>query len=369
MIRIPLSYNSIDTLALSSTLERYQGKHHNQIIHDFEDQLAAVVGSKYAVAVNSGTAAIHLALLLTGVKQNDVVVAPTFTYVATINPILYVGANPILIDSEQVTWNLDPNLLKEALETQAKQGKLPKAIVIVHTYGTPAFLPEIMEAADQYEIPVIEDAAEALGATYQGKSVGTFGDIGIFSFNNNKAVTGFGGGAIVTNNEEFAKKARFLAAQAREDFQFYEHRTIGFNYGINPLAAAYLSFQLIDLEKFTNKRRGVFTLYKDLISDKFATQQELTGVSSGRWLSTFLLPEGEDGVKVVAALKQEGIEARPVWKPMHQQPLLRKVPAYRNGKSDIFFQRGICLPSGNNLDEATQREVVSVLNRLLQRGY
>ena len=175
MIRIPLSYNSINTVALSSILERYQGKHHNQITRDFEDQLAAVVGAKYAVALNSGTAAIHLALLAIGVKQNDVVVAPTFTYVATLNPVLYVGATPVLIDSERTTWNIDPELLRVSLQAQSKQGKLPKAIVIVHTYGTPACLNEIMETANQYEIPVIEDAAESLGATYQGKSVGTFG--------------------------------------------------------------------------------------------------------------------------------------------------------------------------------------------------
>ncbi len=369
MIRIPLSYNSINTVALSSILERYQGKHHNQITRDFEDQLAAVVGAKYAVALNSGTAAIHLALLAIGVKQNDVVVAPTFTYVATLNPVLYVGATPVLIDSERTTWNIDPELLRVSLQAQSKQGKLPKAIVIVHTYGTPACLNEIMETANQYEIPVIEDAAESLGATYQGKSVGTFGEIGIFSFNNNKAVTGFGGGAIVTNNSHLAAKARFLAAQAREDFQFYEHRNIGFNYGINPLAAAYALSQLVDIEKFTIKRKTLFKNYKQLAPDTFITQQELTGVSSGRWLSTFLLPEDADGVGMVAALKQAGIEARSVWKPMHQQPLLGTKPAYLNGNSDDFFKRGICLPSGNNLDEATQNEIISVMNRLLQRGY
>ncbi|HNT49687.1 MAG TPA: DegT/DnrJ/EryC1/StrS family aminotransferase, partial [Cyclobacteriaceae bacterium] len=204
---------------------------------------------------------------------------------------------------------------------------------------------------------------------YQGKSVGTFGQIGIFSFNNNKAVTGFGGGAIVTNNSHLAAKARFLAAQAREDFQFYEHRNIGFNYGINPLAAAYALSQLVDIEKFTIKRKTLFKNYKQLAPDTFITQQEPTGVSSGRWLSTFLLPEDADGVGMVAALKQAGIEARSVWKPMHQQPLLGTKPAYLNGNSDDFFKRGICLPSGNNLDEATQNEIISVMNRLLQRGY
>lgn len=365
MIRIPLSYNSINTSALCSILEQYQGVHHNQIIQDFEDQLAKEVGAAYAVAVNSGTAAIHLALLVLGVKPNDLVIAPTFTYVATINPVFYVGANPVLIDSEQDTWNMHPELLEKALEELSNLKKLPKAIVIVHTYGTPASITEILKMADRFGVPVIEDAAESLGATYKGKSVGTFGKLGIFSFNNNKSVTGFGGGAIVTNNEELAKRVRFLASQARENFPYYEHQKVGFNYSMNPLAAAYTMSQLLDLKKFTNKRKDIFKHYRQLFPPDFSAQRELADVRSSRWLSTFLLPEGNDGVSVVSRLKQVGIETRPLWKPMHRQPLCCDCKAYLNGFSDDFFQRGICLPSGNDLDTKTQDEIFSVLSGLL----
>lgn len=363
-MRIPLSYNSINHQALRSLLKQYEGKHHNQLIQDFEDQLAIEVGAKYAVAVNSGTAAIHLALMVTGINPTDLVIAPTFTYIATINPILYQGAIPVLIDSEQDTWNMDPNLLESALEELARKGKLPKAIILVHTYGTPAHTNEIVAVAGKYSIPVIEDAAEALGARIAGKAVGTFGTMGIFSFNNNKSVTGFGGGALVTNNAELARKARFLAAQAREDFPYYEHKQTGYNYGMPPLTAAYLLTQLPDLNKFISFRRAIFSTYKELLPASLITQHEGTDVSSSRWLSTFLLPQA-NALRIIASLKERGIETRPVWKPMHQQPMLGQIQSFRNGNSDNFFRRGICLPSGNNLGEATQHEVISVLQNLL----
>jgi dTDP-4-amino-4,6-dideoxygalactose transaminase len=368
-MRIPLSYNPINTRALSSILERYEGKHHNQLIQDFEDQLAATVGSKYAVAVNSGTAAIHLALIVLGVKRNDLVIAPSFTYVATINPILYLGADPVLIDSEHETWNLDPELLENSLKELSERGKLPKAIVLVHTYGTPARINEIMALAGKYNVPVIEDAAESLGATIDGKSVGTLGDIGVYSFNNNKSVTGFGGGALVTNNAGFAKKAKFVATQAREDYPYYQHHEIGYNYGMNPIAAAYVLMQLLDLKKLTANRRSIFERYKLLLPETFKSQLERIGVSSSRWLSTFLLPEEGDAVSLVLSLREKGIETRPVWKPMHQQPLMTNFASFRNGNCDNFFKRGICLPSGNDLNEATLSEVASVVNSLLRSGY
>lgn len=363
-MRIPLSYNPINMHALRSVLEQYEGKHHNQLIQDFEDQLAIEVGSRYAVAVNSGTAAIHLALMVTGINPTDLVIAPTFTYIATINPILYLGAIPVLIDSEYDTWNMDPNLLEKALRQFAHKGKLPKAIVLVHTYGTPALTKEIQTVANEYNIPVIEDAAESLGATIAGKAVGTFGDIGIFSFNNNKSVTGFGGGVLVTNNAELAKKARFLAAQSREDFPYYEHKQIGYNYGMNPLTAAYILTQLPDLKKYITHRKSVFNTYKELLPVSVATQQEGTDVSSSRWLSTFLLPQ-PDALRVIASLKERGIETRPVWKPIHLQPIGGVLQSFQSGNAANFFKSGICLPSGNNLDQATQREVASVLTNLL----
>ncbi|MDZ7648823.1 MAG: DegT/DnrJ/EryC1/StrS family aminotransferase [Cytophagales bacterium] len=236
--RIPLSYNPIDVEALTKVLRTYEGVHHNQIITDFENELAKVTGSPHVVAVNSGTAAIHLSLLSLGIGKGDVVLAPTFTYVATINPILYVGATPVLVDCEQDSWNMDPALLELAINAQKKKGTLPEAIIIVHTYGMPAQMQEIMKIADREGIDLIEDAAESLGASYQTRLTGTFARIGIYSFNNNKAITTYGGGALITKDPQLAEKARFFASQAREDRPYYEHRSIGFNYLMSSLNAA-----------------------------------------------------------------------------------------------------------------------------------
>lgn len=365
MIRIPLSYNPIDSLALNSVLERYRDEHHNQLIHDFEIALAASVGSRFAVAVNSGTAAIHLALLVCGIKPGDRVLAPTFTYVATVNPILYMGANPILLDIEPQTWNIDPNLLETTLRELDKKGTLPKALVVVHTYGTPANMDAILQLTNRYGITVVEDAAESLGATIQTKQTGTFGAVGVFSFNNNKSVTGFGGGALVTDNPALAKQARFLATQAREDFPYYQHHQMGYNYTINPLAAAYCLSQLPHLKAFNDKRRQIFAHYQNLLPATFTAQHYHKGVSASHWLSTFLLPAGIDSLAIIHRMKAAGIETRPVWKPLHLQPLLAHWPTFLNGNAEDFFRRGICLPSGNNLTEAARQEVVSVLKSLL----
>lgn len=365
MIRIPLSYNSIDSLALNSVLERYHDKHHSHLIGDFESAIASAVGSRFAVAVNSGTAAIHLALLVSDVKPGDWVFAPTFTYVATVNPILYVGARPVLLDVEKDTWNIDPNLLETVLKEFDKKGTLPSAMVVVHTYGTPARIEAILELAKKYGITVIEDAAESLGATVGVKQTGTFGAVGAFSFNNNKSVTGFGGGVLVTDSPALASRARFLAAQAREDFPYYQHRTVGFNYSINPLAAAYCLSQLPSVKLFNDNRRQVFDRYKSLLPDTFTAQRDYPGVSSSRWLSTFLLPEGAEALGIIEQMRAAGIETRPLWKPMHLQPLFEHCPAYLNGNSESFFKAGICLPSGNNLTEASQLEVIGCIKELV----
>ncbi|MBX2916315.1 MAG: aminotransferase class I/II-fold pyridoxal phosphate-dependent enzyme [Cyclobacteriaceae bacterium] len=365
MIRIPLSFNPINTRALAAVLQQYENKHHNLIIDNCEYQFARVVGVDHAVAVNSGTAAIHLALLVAGVEPGDLVMAPTFTYIATLNPIRYLQATPVLLDIEPQTWNLDPGLLEQALHKYAHAGHLPKALIVVHTYGTPALISEIINIANRYGVIVIEDAAESLGASFEGKSVGTFGHLGVFSFNNNKTITGFGGGMLVTGNQDMAKRARFLATQAREDYPYYQHQTVGYNYSINPLAAAYLLSQMPDLEVFVQKRRHIYQVYRELLFQEIISQEERTGVRSARWLSAFLLPKGNNVIKTIATLLKEGIETRPAWNPMHRQPLYQNSAVFLNRNADEYFNRGLCLPSGTGITEAMQHEVVARLKRLL----
>src|SRR5688572_5290394 len=255
---IPLSYNPIAIPELTAVLTRYKDVHHTMMVTDFEQMLGTITGSSHVVALSSGTSAIHLALKILGVGPGDTVIAPTFTYVATVSPAVHLGATTIFIDSERETWNMDPELLDKALADLHVQGIEPKVILVAHTYGMPSNMDAILLLANQYHIPVLEDAAESLGSAYQEKSAGTIGRLGIYSFNNNKVVTTYGGGAIVTNEAALAQKARFLAAQARENLPYYEHREAGFNYAMNPLSAAYGLSQLPKLEQNIEKRREVF---------------------------------------------------------------------------------------------------------------
>lgn len=360
--RIPLSYNPIDIPRLTEVLQQYEHVHHNQIVTDFERMLAATVDTGYAVALNSGTAAIHLALKLIGVQAGDTVIVPTFTYIATASPLHYLGAQPVFIDSEPVTWNMDPNLLEQALIELDQKGKLPKAIVVVHTYGMPSAMDDILSLANRYDLPVIEDAAESLGACYKNRMVGTFGAMGVYSFNNNKTVTTYGGGALITRNSEWAQKTRFLAAQARENLPYYEHRESGFNYAMNPLSAACGLSQLSLLEQYNEIRRGIFTRYRETLNGTGVIfQQESPNIQSSHWFSACLFEDETRLRQVGQALKTASIETRPVWKPLHLQPVFAGALVYGNGTAENLFKRGLCLPSGNSLSATDQQAVIKVV--------
>lgn len=359
--RIPLSHNPVDIDSFTKVLKSYEGVHHNQIVTDFENELAKLTGQANVVAVNSGTAAIHLALLALGIGPGDVVIAPTFTYVATINPVLYVGAKPVLIDCEAETWNMNPALLEKALVSLKKRGILPKAIILVHTYGMPAQMDEILKIATREGIDIIEDAAESLGAAYQNKLTGTMGRIGVYSFNNNKAITTYGGGALITKDARVAEKARFFASQAREDRPYYEHRVVGFNYLMSSLNAAMGLSQLPNLSMKNAERIAVFGRYREVLKNVSSFQPDSESKISNRWLSTFVFDDVAHKELILSTLKVNSIEYRPLWKPMHRQPVFEEFENFTEGRAVDFFTRGICLPSSFNKIEQ-QAEVLELLN-------
>lgn len=363
--RIPLSYNSIDIARLGEVLHRFEGQNHQQIIGTFEEAMVTLTGATNTVAVSSGTAAIHLALLAAGIGRGDVVLAPTFTYVATINPIKYCGAEPVLIDCESETWNIDPALFEEAIMDQRRKGKRVKALLLVHTYGTPAKMREILEIADREEVTLIEDAAESLGARWKEKMTGTIGQVGIFSFNNNKTFTTLGGGLLVTNNPKIAQNARFLATQARSKLPFYEHPEIGFNYLMSALNAAYGLSQLPLWEQALGERKEVFNFYKQLLGNLANFQAERENAVSSRWLSTFLFESSKVSQKLTQSLDIQGFETRPLWNPMHLQPAHSACTVYGGSVSKSLFERGICLPSGRGLKRSDQQQIVEIIKQSL----
>lgn len=322
----------------------------------FEQELAKYNGAKHCAALSSGTAAIHLALIILDIQQNDEVICSTFTFSGSCNPIAYLKAKPIFIDSEKDTWNMDPVLLEEAIIDRIKKtGKKPKGIIIVHLYGMPAKIKEIMAVAKKYEIPVIEDAAEALGSSIDGQKLGTFGDLGIYSFNGNKIITTSGGGALISNNETWIQKARFLATQARDPAPHYEHSEIGYNYRLSNVCAGIGRGQLLVLEDRIKARRANYEYYVKMLGKKsgFSFLPEPKNYFSNRWLTTLLIePSQNQGITrehVRLALENENIESRPLWKPMHLQKVFNQNPAYLNGTSEALFKNGLCLPSGSNL--------------------
>ena len=325
------------------------------LIGEFEAALTKVTGIEHALALSSGTAAIQLALIVLDVSAGDEVICSSFTFAGSCNPIVYVGASPVFIDSEEQTWNMDPGLLEKAIEERIKAvGKPPKAIILVHLYGMPAKLKEIMTIAARYKIPVIEDAAEALGSTYDGRPLGSFGDIGIFSFNGNKIITTSGGGSMVSKKKTLIDRARFLATQARDPAPHYEHSSIGFNYRLSNVCAGIGLGQLKVLDQRVSARRANFEHYRSLLGEfpglRFINEPSIA--KSNRWLTTILLnhPQG-DGLpeKVRKHLEAANIESRPLWKPMHLQPVYRSAIAYLNGVSENLFKSGLCLPSGSSL--------------------
>lgn len=332
-------------------------------IAEFEKGLAAYVGVPHCAALSSGTAAIHLALIAYGVGPGDEVICSSFTFAGSCNPIRYQQATPVFVDSERLTWNMDPDLLEKAItDRKAKTGKLPKAIILVHLYGMPAQVEKILAVANRFGIPLIEDAAESLGSEWRGAKLGSFGDLSVLSFNGNKIITTSGGGALLSSKEEPIKLARFLATQARDPAPHYEHSTIGFNYRLSNISAGIGLGQLHVLDQRVVRRRSIFEKYRQAFRNlpiEFPGERE--GALSNRWLTTILLPDGETATRIRRALEAENIESRPLWKPMHAQPVFRKFPAYTSGVSDDLFDRGLCLPSGSNLSDEDLQRVAEVV--------
>lgn len=336
-------------------------------VDQFEIDLSKYTGSPHVAALSSGTAAIHLALILLGVSSGDEVLCSSFTFSASANPIKYVGAIPVFIDSENETWNVCPQTLELAIKDRIKKGKKPKAFILVHLYGVPAKLDEIMAVCNEYGIPVIEDAAEALGSTYKGKAVGTFGIFGVCSFNGNKIITTSGGGALFSSSAESIAKCKFLATQARDAAPHYQHSEIGYNYRLSNVLAGIGIGQLQVIDQRVQKRRSNYKYYQDAFKglNGISFLDDLNGHFSNRWLSTILVhPEKTNGVTrevLRIALEKANIESRPLWKPMHQQPVFADCPYYGNGVSDALFEKGLCLPSGSNISDEDLVRVTEVI--------
>ena len=323
----------------------------------FENNLSGFLQVKACAALSSGTAALHLALIQLNVQQSDYVICPTFTFSASANPILYQKAIPVFVDSEKETWNMDPELLEEAVQFCLRQNKKPKAIIVVHLYGMPAKLKAIQKIADDHGIPIIEDAAESLGSTYYGKHTGSFGTFGILSFNGNKIITTSGGGALVSSNLEAIKKTRFLATQARDPAPHYQHSTIGYNYRMSNICAAIGRGQMEVLSNRVDSRKKNFNYYQSRLSvlPPITVLPEPENVSSNRWLTTIQIDSTQTSATpntIRLALESLNIESRPLWKPLHLQPIFAQFPSFVADISTNLFFNGLCLPSGSALTEA-----------------
>jgi dTDP-4-amino-4,6-dideoxygalactose transaminase len=340
----------------------------------FERDICEFTGVRHCVALSSGTAAIHLGLRLLGVGPGDVVLCPSFTFVATASPIMYLGATPVFVDSEAGTWNLCPERLREALQALRRRNCRPQALILVHLYGMPARLPEILALAAEYGVPVLEDAAEALGARYQGQPLGSFGEVGVFSFNGNKILTTSGGGALVTNSAEWAQKARFWATQAKDDAPHYQHSELGYNYRLSNLLAGIGRGQMELLEDRVKKRREMYAWYQQRLSGLpglLFGPTEPAGGHANRWLTCLLLDPAETSVtpeQLRLHLESRNIESRPLWKPLHQQPLFAAAEMYGGPVCAELFARGLCLPSGSAMTEADLQRVAEAIRELLAAG-
>jgi len=339
-------------------------------IADFEKKLSEISEGYNVAALSSGTAAIHLALILAGIKQKDDVICSSFTFSATVNPIKYLGSNPILIDSESDSWNMCPELLEKAIIDRIAKGKKPKAIMLVHLYGMPAKMDEIMHIANKYDILVIEDAAEALGSTYRKSPLGTFSKFGIYSFNGNKIITTSGGGALICKDKELIEKAKFLATQARDDEPHYEHSEIGYNYRMSNVCAAIGIGQLEALSERVSQKREIYKYYKNALSSikEISFLEENEESFSNFWLTTILLAKNStiDREQLRLHLGKDNIEVRPLWKPMHLQPVFKECNSYVNGVSEDLFNRGLCLPSGTNMTIEDLERVVNKIKEMYE---
>ncbi len=361
-------------------------------VNGFEDDLQRYTGRNHAAVITSGTAGIHLALILCGVKPGDEVICQSFTFTASANPILYQGAAPVFVDSEPDTWNMDPELLEEAIidrltVAEGEGSSKPKAIVVVHLYGMPAKMDKILAIGEKYDIPVIEDSAEALGSSIDGRKCGTFGKLSVLSFNGNKIITTSGGGALLGDDEAMIKKSRFLATQARDDAPHYQHSEVGYNYRMSNIVAGIGRGQMKVLDEHVALRRENHQFYFDNLGQSWLTDKrgekmtggesptgvyflkEPEGYFSNRWLSTVIInPEETGGVTredIRIALEEENIECRPLWKPMHMQPLYKDAPYYGNGMAEMLFEYGLCLPSGSNMSKGDLEKVLYFLRKEL----
>lgn len=318
----------------------------------------------YVAALSSGTASLHLALILLNVGSGDEVICQSKTFSASANPIVYLGATPVFVDSERDTWNMCPIQLELAINDRIAKGNKPKAIIAVHLYGMPYKVEEINEIALKYDIPIIEDSAESLGSQYKGQKCGTFGNLSILSFNGNKIITTSGGGALVSKNIKQKEKAVFLATQARDDAPHYLHSQIGYNYRMSNILAGIGRGQMTILDSHVAKRRANHCFYANALKENanIVFLQEPDGYFSNRWLSCILLNSKSMREGLRLALEKENIESRPLWKPMHQQPIFRNSPRYLNGVSDELFEKGLCLPSGSNLSDVELNRVFKTIN-------
>ena len=343
-------------------------------VDGFEKELAEYVGVKSAAAVSSGTAAIHLALKLLEIKEDDLVFCSTFTFVATANPILYEKAIPVFIDSEPESWNMSPMALKKAFEYALSIQKMPKAVIVVHLYGQSAKMNEILEVCNEYGVPIIEDSAESLGSTYYEKKSGTHGKFGIYSFNGNKIITTSGGGMLVSDDENLIKKARFLATQARDEAVHYEHSEVGFNYRMSNISAGIGRGQLKVLDNRVKTRRNIFKKYQEQLAsiNGISFMPELNNTYSNRWLTAIIIDENSTGVSQIEFIKklnEHNIETRPLWKPMHLQPLFENTMYFKHKEdfSKKLFESGVCLPSGSNLSDKDVCRVISTIKNVFEK--
>ncbi|WP_078392858.1 DegT/DnrJ/EryC1/StrS family aminotransferase [Shouchella patagoniensis] len=345
-------------------------------VDSFEKELSNYINVNYATAVSSGTAAIHLGLQLLGVRKDDIVFCSSLTFVASANPILYQGAEPVFIDSDPITWNMSTRALEKAFEEAKKSGKLPKAVIVVNLYGQSADYDPILEICNLYNVPVLEDAAESLGATYKGRKSGTLGKLGVFSFNGNKIITTSGGGMLVSDDQEIIDRAKFLATQARENELHYQHNEVGYNYRLSNVLAGIGRGQLKVLEDRVSGRRAIYSKYYDELNE-FAGIEFMPEASYGkhnRWLTTLTINSSFsiiDSSGLIKALHQENIEARPVWKPLHLQPLFKdnKYYTHEESVSEILFRDGLCLPSSTTMTLSQQERVIDAIKYALKGRY
>jgi dTDP-4-amino-4,6-dideoxygalactose transaminase len=341
-------------------------------VNGFEEDIKTFLKTNKSIAaLSTGTAAIHLALVQLGVGFGDEVICQSFTFCGSINPIIYQGATPILVDSETTTWNMCPVKLEEAIVDRIKHGKKPKAIIIVHLYGMPCLIDEVSKVAQKYEIPIIEDAAEALGSTYKGQSCGTFGEFGALSFNGNKIITTSGGGALVCKDAEAKQKTVFYATQARDDAPHYEHTYIGFNYRMSNIVAGIGRGQMEVLAKHIDLRREMNALYHDIFQNVEVVTiltEPNEDYHSNHWLSAITVDKSANFTRedLRHALWEDNIESRPLWKPMHMQPVFKDVPYYGESLAEDLFDRGLCLPSGSNLTAEEKERISSKIHSFLK---